>query len=76
MGNGWGNKYARIKLKSGDDIWLYADEIKIDSCGCLSLTRDDGELCFAISAGEWIFIHPASVIDGGACSVEHWDNKS
>ena len=78
----YGNLYWCIKtdvsLKTGE-VYAFADKVQIDQAGCLVLLRcRDGEELptLAFAPGSWQTFYAASVMDGSAVSVEHWDGEA
>lgn len=61
---------------SGDkEIYLHADSAVVTQNGALSFRRDNPsqQLNVVFAPGHWDMFYAASVIDGGAIAVEHWD---
>jgi hypothetical protein len=86
MGTGaekYGKRYWAVCLTNGDEVFVHADELTVETSGALvgsSAREDDGHkikmLTFAVGPGGWKHAYAASVIDGGAVAVEHWDQSS
>ncbi|HXU01469.1 MAG TPA: hypothetical protein VN903_10770 [Polyangia bacterium] len=73
----YGQFYWRIVGAVGD-VHLHADAIRVVDGALLCLRRREGgpdELLFAVAPGAWRYFYAASLIDGGAVSVEHWTTE-
>jgi hypothetical protein len=74
----WCVKVPKTVSKDGD-IYLQADEVRVDSAGALWLLRmgEDGseKINLLLAAGSWQAIYAASVIDGHAVFVERWEGE-
>ena len=57
----------------GKQIFVMADELRVMDNGTLLCLSEKGYATLAIAPGRWFAYYAASVIDGGAVSVEHWD---
>jgi len=78
------NYYCVIFDSEGEAVYLHADFVKVKENGDLlffsagrrtggSEPDGDDEVFFAVGAGKWKTFYAANVTDGGAVSVEHWD---
>lgn len=79
----YGNYYWCVKtsLSGNGEIFLMADRAEIKPDGSLSFwtvrTGDKSSFInFAFAHGNWTAFYAASLIDGGAVSVEHWQEKT
>lgn len=76
--NQYGDKYWCVRLVSGEQIYFHADELSVARNGSLISRRIHPEPSrrysfLSFGPGQWAFFYAASVIDGGAVCVEHWD---
>ena len=77
----YGNYYWCIKTDVSHEtgeLYAYADKVQVDQAGCLVLIRcKDGEELptLAFAQGSWKAFYAASVWDGSAVSVEHWEGE-
>ena len=77
----YGAKYWCVKsnLSNKGEIYAYADEVHVLPDGTLSLIRTrqghPPEINLAIAPGNWSACFAASVIDGAAVAVEHWEGE-
>jgi hypothetical protein len=77
----YGQYYWCVKtpLSGSGEIYVHADEARILPDGTLSLNRmDDGVVKYvnlAIAPGQWTALYAASVLDGAAVAVEHWEGE-
>ncbi|WP_405860164.1 hypothetical protein OG407_20980 [Streptomyces sp. NBC_01515] len=72
----YGQFYWRIDLTSGEVVHAHADEVEILTSGALVLRKADEEaplVLLAFAVGEWKNVQAASVMDGHAVCVDHWD---
>jgi len=72
-----GNFYYCIKtgLSKIGEIYAYADKVNVGADGSLRMIRDDGLPLMIIPSGNWDCIYAASMLDGAAVSVEHWEGE-
>jgi hypothetical protein len=76
-----GDYYWCIKTSLSEDgeLYVYADEIKINETGDLIAvghrTDKTAEPNLGIAAGQWSGFYAASVLDGSAIAVEHWKGE-
>ena len=73
----YGNYYWKLRTRDSD-IWIHADTVEVLPSGALVFLRvkKDGSATpqnFIVAPGEWQSVYAASVIDGGAVAVMHWD---
>jgi hypothetical protein len=71
----YGKLYWCVKTVSSGTVRLHADEATVEH-GALVLRSHKDEhwhTRFAVGPGEWRYCYAASVLDGGAVAVEHWD---
>jgi hypothetical protein len=83
--NRYGKSYWCVKvprnISSSGEIYLYADKVELTPDGSLIFLRcpedSDKEPSpnLALAAGSWIVMFAASVIDGSAVAVEHWEGE-
>jgi|GEM_PF-4976693 hypothetical protein len=69
---------VKTSLSKSGEIYVMADEAKILADGTLSFVRakeGTSSVNLAISAGNWSACYAASVMDGSAVAVEHWDGE-
>jgi hypothetical protein len=76
----YGQYYWCIKtsLSKSGEIYAMADDAIVLPDGTLSLTRvKEGKLSvnLAIAPGNWTAYYAASLIDGHAVAIEHWDGE-
>ncbi|MFF1295108.1 MULTISPECIES: hypothetical protein [unclassified Streptomyces] len=72
----YGQFYWRIDLTSGEVVHAHADEVEILTSGALVLKKvaeESSSVLLAFAAGEWKNVQAASVMDGHAVCVDHWD---
>lgn len=77
---GYGAYYWCVKtdLSESGEIYVYADAVRCEPTGgVLFVSRqDDGEcINLALAAGKWTAVFAASVLDGHAVAVEHWEGE-
>lgn len=77
--NKYGNYYWYVELTNGDNLHLMADNATVCADGSLvfDTVQDEKGLFpnFAIASGQWRLFYAASLIDGSAVSVEHWEKS-
>ena len=72
-----GDLYWFVRLAAGDEIHFHADRVAIEPSGALvgyTIQKGTEVVVFAVGAGAWTHSYAASVFDGGAVAVEHWDS--
>jgi hypothetical protein len=74
----WCIGVAEAICKAGQ-VYVHADRIELEN-GALLCVRDatddkDRLVSLAFAPGEWRYFFGASVFDGHAVSVEHWDGE-
>lgn len=81
----YGRYYWCIKVpdtisKSGE-IYLHADEITVNKHGDLEAWHANEKAPggrhqnLALAAGQWLAFYAASVMDGSAVAVDHWEGE-
>lgn len=55
------------------EIYLHADSIEVREGNLIFIVKDF--ICFCIAKGNWDVFYAASVLDGHAVYVEHWDGE-
>lgn len=72
----YGSLYWCVKLPNRSEVRLMADEALILPSGALSMVQHHAtgtRINLAFAPGQWVAVYAASLIDGGAVAVEHWD---
>jgi hypothetical protein len=70
-----------INISPNGEIYLYADKVEITSHGDLVFWSEENEKReksfqnLSLASGFWIAFFAASVIDGAAVAVEHWEGE-
>lgn len=75
----YGNWYHRIQTTKGEDVYVHADEVEFkDGALILWRVKEDGTrtVNIAFAPGQWSYIYAASVLDGHAVAVDHWDKNT
>ncbi|MEU6616707.1 hypothetical protein [Streptomyces parvus] len=73
-----GNWYHRIQTAKGEDVYVHGDEVEFkDGALIVWRVKDDGTrfVNIAFAPGQWANIYAASVMDGHAVAVDHWDKN-
>lgn len=69
----------KTKLSKSGEIYVMADDARILPDGTLSMIRlKEGQppaINLAIAPGNWIACYAASIVDGAAVAVEHWEGE-
>jgi hypothetical protein len=60
-------------------IHLHADYVEISESGAVKFMKKEEDLLedyciFSVSQGCWTVFYAASIIDGSACCIEHWND--
>jgi hypothetical protein len=73
----YGKYYWCIKsgLSKDGEIYVYADIATVNDNGDLILSQDSGVINLSVAKGSWNACFAASVIDGSAIAVEHWEGE-
>jgi hypothetical protein len=71
----YGGRYFCVKQTDGPDILVMADETEVTPAGALVLRRDTGQINLAVAPGTWTHLYAASLMDGSAVAVEHWEGE-
>lgn len=72
----YGELYWCVKtpLAVSGDIYVHADGVEIHQ-GALVFMGRHGTPVLTIAAGQWLASYAASVLDGSAVAVEHWEGE-
>lgn len=57
------------------EIYVYGDRVEVNKVGVLIIVGREERPNLILAPGRWTFCFPASVMDGSACTVEHWKGK-
>jgi hypothetical protein len=77
----YGNLYwcVKTKLSKSGEIYVMADEAQVLPDGTLSMNRNKAgapiSINLAIAPGHWTACYAASLLDGAAVAVEHWEGE-
>ena len=78
----YGRYYWCIKtsadVSANKEIYLHGDSVETLPDGSLSVYSERGEDKFPlliIAKGEWSAVYAASLFDGSAIAVEHWEGE-
>ena len=76
----YGRYYWCVEMSGGAEVYLHADRLEVTHVGALVAWCDTPGIdltqpfqVFACGVGMWRHFFAASVIDGCAVAVEHWD---
>lgn len=64
----------KTKLSKSGEIYVMADEAVVRDNGALVMLGKNGTN-LAIASGQWTACYAASLLDGSAVAVEHWDGE-
>lgn len=74
----YGKYYWCVKvtpdISPDGEIYLMADEVQVDSSGCLVLSGKSSANLI-LPATKWLACFAASLFDGHAVAVEHWKGE-
>ena len=71
----YGKYYWTLRTPK-ETIRLHADEAEVvDGSVVFRQKKDDGTsiINFSAATGQWVHFYAASILDGGAIAIEHWD---
>jgi hypothetical protein len=74
----YGNLYWGVKSILSDDgeIYLHAESVIVAQDGSLVFMGNKGQFNLALAPGQWTAVFAASVMDGSAVAVDHWDDAA
>lgn len=67
-----------VPVSGNGEIYVYADEMEIGSDGSLRAIKqiDEGHhYNLVLASGSWLVFYAASLLDGSAVAVEHWEGE-
>ncbi len=75
----YGQYYWHVRTPQ-EEIHLMADAVEVKPDGSLAFLgrfQGEGDLRpnMILAPGQWLAVHAASAIDGGAIAVEHWEAR-
>jgi hypothetical protein len=69
----WCVKVAKMLFKNGE-IYLHAERVVLDRGAVVFISNKDCPV-LVVPAGSWSAVCAASVIDGSAVAIEHWEGE-
>lgn len=66
----YGQYYWELKIKTDENIYLYADVVKITENGDILFLQKSGILNVSFAKGEWVAVYAASIFDGSPVAIE------
>lgn len=77
----YGRYYYCVKVPTNiskrGEIYIWVDYVTVTDCGVLILVGqgEKNTPLLSLAPGQWIAFYAASVIDGSAVAVEHWEGE-